>query len=427
MYMFPRAHSFFLKNKAQVVVVPMTGTSAVTALVLFKVGSRNETREINGASHFIEHLFFKGTKRRPTTEILSRELDSVGAEYNAYTSKDHTGYYIKVSAEHTKLAVDMLADMLWHAKFEAKEIERERGVVIEEINMYEDNPIMHMDDLLEEALFGDQPLGWNIAGPRETIRRVTRDELLTYRQRFYQPHNMVIVLAGAITLPQAKQLSQRFFGISKNTRVVEAHPFLPVVKVPTSPVKLLKKETKQIQVALGYPAYPYKHQQQTPAQLLATIMGGTMSSRLFIQVRERRGLAYSVRAGLNVYEDTGVFIVQAGLEKTKVHEAIKLILSELKKVKKTGVTAEELYRAKEYLLGKMVLGLEDSSSEAGWAGQQAVLLRELKTPEQKRQQIKAVTAAQVLKAAQDIFVPAKARLAVIGPYISDTEFVKSLG
>ena len=424
--MFPKAHSFLLKNKAQVVVVPMTGTAAVTALVLFKVGSRNESKDINGASHFIEHLFFKGTKRRPTTEILSRELDSVGAEYNAYTSKDHTGYYIKVSQEHTNLALDMLADMLWHAKFDPKEIERERGVVIEEINMYEDNPIMHMEDLLEEALFGDQPLGWNIAGPRETIRRVTRQELITYRERFYQPHNMVIVLAGAIQLSQAKKLAQRFFGLAKNTAVPEAHAFLPVVETITSPVKLLKKDTQQIQVALGYPAYPHKHPRQTAAQLLATILGGTMSSRLFIQVRERRGLAYSVRAGLNFYEDVGAFVVQAGLEKTKVHEAISLIISELNKVKKSGVTAEELHRAQEYLLGKMVLGLEESSSQAEWYGRQAVLLRDLKTPEQKRRDIKAVTAAQIRQVARDIFKSDRGRLAVIGPYASTAEFVKLL-
>lgn len=404
----------------------MKGTSAVTALILFKVGSRHEIKEINGASHFIEHLFFKGTKRRPTTEILSRELDSVGAEYNAYTSKDHTGYYIKVSQAHTVLAMDMLSDMLWHAKFEPKEIQRERGVVIEEINMYEDNPIMHMEDLIEEALFGDQPLGWNIAGPREVIQRVTREELVAHRDRFYQPQNMVIVLAGAVSLGSGRSLIQSFFGKQKNQALPEAHEFLPAVPTTTPPVKLLEKETKQIQVALGYPAFPYRHPLQTTAQLLATILGGTMSSRLFIQVRERRGLAYSIRAGLNVYEDCGTFIIQAGLEKTKVKEAIRLIKNELEKVGKRGITAEELHRAKEYLLGKMVLGLEESSSQAEWYGRQALLLKELKTPEQKRQEIKAVTAAKVRQAAREIFVPEKARLALVGSYSSTEEFSKLL-
>jgi len=202
--------------------------------------------------------------------------------------------------------------------------------------------------------------------------------------------------------------------------------FCPTVSTPTSSVKLLKKETQQIQVALGYPAFAYRHPQQTAAQILATVLGGTMSSRLFIQVRERRGLAYSIRAGLNMYEDTGAFVVQAGLEKTKVYEAISSILDELDKVRRLGITREELHRAKEYLLGKMVLGLEESSSQAEWYGRQAVLLRELKTPEQKRREIKAVTIKEGQKSAMDIFKSGLARLAVIGPYNTPDEFTKLL-
>lgn len=404
----------------------MTGTLAVTALILFKVGSRNEFKEINGASHFIEHLMFKGTPRRPTTEILSRELDSVGAEYNAFTGKDHTGYYIKVSQEHMTLAMDMLSDMVWQAKFEAKEMERERGVIIEEINMYEDNPIMHVEDLVEEILFGDQPLGWNIAGPREVIQKVSREDLLKYRQNFYQPDNLVVVIAGAISLAQGKKLAQQFFGKQVKEKNLKSHEFLPAVPVNTKTVKLVNKETQQIQVALGYPAYGYKHKLLTASQVLATILGGTMSSRLFIQVRERRGLAYAVRAGVNTYEDTGDFIVQAGLEKSKVYEAISLIRQELEQVITKGVTREELHRAKEFLLGKMVLGLEESASQAAWYGRQAVLLRELKTPEQKKKLIKQVTAADVRQAAKDIFVAKHARLAVIGPFAESAPFAKLL-
>lgn len=388
----------------------------MTLLVLCRVGSRYETKDINGVSHFIEHLMFKGTKKRPNTQIISRELDRYGAEYNAYTDKDVTGYYIKMDAAKTPLAVDMLHDMLFHSLYDAKEIDRERGVIVEEINMYEDNPRMHIDDILEEALFPNSTLGWNIAGPREVIKTVPREKLIAYRDAYYVPERMTVVVAGKI-VPGVMSLLEKSFG-SVHGHAGKDEPFdrfCPPAKLH-DPVAYQEKNTEQVQLGLAFHGLPLGHDDLAAASLLATILGGTMSSRLFIQIRERRGLCYSVGASHQAREDVGIFSILSGLDKKRVPEAVKAILDEVKKTIKTPVTAEELRRAKDHIRGRTMLAFEDSATQAEWYGKQWLFQKKTETPEEKMKRFEKVTAGQVKRVAQQIFRPELMASAVIGPF-----------
>ena len=409
------------KNGATGIFVPDPSATSITLMAFVPVGSRDETRDINGASHFLEHLMFKGTERRPTTLDLSRELDRFGAEYNASTGKDLTLYYIKIDAAQSALAIDLLADMLFHSRFEAKEIERERGVIIEEINMYEDNPRMHIEDLLEEALFPQHPLGWNIAGPRDVIRHVSRAQLLSYHQAFYQPSRLTIALAGKIT-PPTKRLLEQKFGNHKGTalppRVIT--PFQPPRRL-AHPISFQSKKTEQVQLGMAFHGFPFGHSMIPATVLLSTILGGSMSSRLFIQIRERRGLCYSISASHASLHDTGVFSILSGLERSRVDEAIRVIWRELQRVKRELVQHEELRRAKDHLRGKLMLALEDSSTQADWYGRLWVQERRMESPEAWLARIDRVSANDVRTAAQALFRKEKMAAALIGPFEHDKE------
>ncbi len=414
---------FQLKNGMRAVVVPREDTAAVTVLILYKVGSRYETKSLNGVSHFLEHLMFKGTKKRPNTLAISKELDSVGAEFNAFTGKDHTGYYIKVAAPKIGLALDMLSDMLYRSKFDAKELDRERGVIKEEIRMYEDNPLMYIGDIFESAMFSGSTLGWNIAGSEKTVDTMQREKMLAYKNHFYQPHNAVLAIGGKITDDIEKQVEQ-YFG-NKNTIQKKLRTYKPFTVDQKNPrVKCLYRDTNQTQVMLGWPAFGYTSSQLPALQLLSTIMGGNMSSRLFIRVRERKGLCYLIRAGMTVYEDRGNFEVHAGLDSKRIIPALELILKELYQVREKGVTAAELKKAKQYYAGKMILALEDSSALAEWFAKQALLTKKVLTPEQKMKQLEKVTLADIQEVAKKVMIPARLTLAMIGPYKNTKPFKK---
>ncbi len=404
------------KNGLSVILVPQTGASSMTLLVLVKVGSRYEMREINGASHFIEHLMFKGTRRRPNTQIISRELDRYGAEYNAYTDKDVTGYYIKMDAQHTLLAVDILHDMLFHSLYAPTEINRERGVIIEEINMYEDNPRAHIEDLLERALFPNSTLGWNIAGTREIIRNVTREQLIRYRDAYYTPERMTIVVAGRL-MPGLRQLLEKTFGSVKRRGGQDASfdAFCPPASLRQT-CGYQEKHTEQTQVALAFHGLNLGHADLPAVSLLATMLGGSMSSRLFIQVRERRGLCYSVGAGHQAREDTGLFSITAGLAKARLREALRVIFNELDKVVNIKVTTEELRRAKDHINGRTRLAFENSAMQAEWYGKQWLFQGLVETPDEKLKRFERVTAEDVRRVAKNIFRKDRLATALIGTF-----------
>ncbi|HTM69081.1 MAG TPA: pitrilysin family protein [Candidatus Binatia bacterium] len=416
-----------LANGTRVVLVPHHDTAAVTLLALYEVGSRYETASLSGASHFIEHMMFKGTARRPNTMAISRDLDAVGADYNAFTGKDLTGYYIRLQTEKLGLAVDMLEDMLYHSAFKPKDFDSERKVIHEELRMYDDNPAMVVEERMEEELYKGSSLGWRVGGTVKSMDGIARDGLVAYRDRHYVPAKTVLALAGKFDHDQAVALLERTFGkVPARKAPAPFRPF-PSANAGGGPrVRMEHKDTEQVQLAMGWPAYPYGDERLPALKVMSIILGGTMSSRLFMAVRERRGLAYSVHASVNSYQDVGNLTVQAGLAKDRFDAALKVIMAELARMKDKDVTSEEMTRAKEFFKGKMVLNLEDSSRLADWYARQELLQHRVETPEERIAKMFAVTKADVRRAAADVFRRSRAAVAVIGPFKDAAPVTKHL-
>jgi predicted Zn-dependent peptidase len=319
------------------------------------------------------------------------------------------------------LAIDMLSDMLGDSLFSAEELEKEKGVIVEEINMYEDNPLMYVEEMLEEMLFDGGELGHMIAGSRETVRSLDRKKILEYKNNYYSGANVVIGLAGKFNQTQLKELRTKFvFSKGRKSKIKKS-----TIKQVAPRVNLKHKETEQVQVALGFPAFSHHDKRSYALQLMSVILGGNMSSRLFINVREKKGLAYFVRAWPNLYEDAGAMVIQAGLDKARIEEAIVTILGELNSMK-AGVTGEELKRAKDFIAGKMALDLEDSMSIAQWYANLELSDKKLMTPQEKLKKLMAVTSGDVKKVANDIFDLKRSNLAVIGPFKDGKRFKKLL-
>ena len=424
-----------LQNGLSVILVPMPAVKSITVMVMVGAGSRYEAKEINGLSHFLEHMAFKGTKKRPSSQIIAGTIDGIGGEFNAFTSKDHTGFYIKAASAHTGLLIDVLSDMLLNSLLTPSEIEREKGVIIEEINMYADTPIRHISDIYEDLLYGDHPLGWNIAGTADIIRTIKRQDFVDYMGELYLPNNRTIVVAGGIDGQSKgkgkgeeivlKSIIEKLGGWKKNA----ASGWNSIKIAQSKPkVKLEYKDTEQAHIALGVHAYSYVDPRRYALSVLAAILGGGMSSRLFIQVRERRGLAYYVRSDSEFYMDVGGFVTQAGVDVKRIDDAIKVILSEYYGIAsgKFEISDEELTKSKEYLKGRLTLELEDSRSVAGLYATQEILKRKINTPQEVMIRTESVTKKQVLDVAKEIFVKKHLNLAIIGPYKDQSRFEKLL-
>jgi len=410
-----------LNNGLRLVLAPLKEIQSVTILILFKVGSRYESKKLNGVSHFIEHLLFKGTKKRPTALALTKDLDNLGAEYNAFTAKDHTGFYIKVNSEKIEAAIELLTDMLLNSLFAAEEITKERKVIIEEINMFEDNPLLYIEDLYEKICFQGSSLAQIISGSKTNIEKISQEEILNYKNNFYQPQNLVIGLAGKINEEKIKRLISKY--LKFNIKKVKLPKFSKFNNKQKAPRLLIKyKETEQVQIAMGFPALKNTDQDLMPLILLSIILGGNMSSRLFTKIREERGLAYFIKSTVNTFEDTGNFFIQAGLTRERIIEALKLIKNELKLIKEKGVTIEELNRAKEFLMGKLILKLEESHSLIQWLAEQWLLTKKIETLEEKLRKIKKVTNQDITKIARKVINFKKLNLAIIGPYKKEADF-----
>lgn len=421
--------NFLLKNGLRVLFAPIKGTDTVTSLIFVKIGSRYESPKLNGVSHFVEHLMFKGTKRRQNTQKITRALDAIGAEYNAFTSKYVTGYYIKSDRKSLPLSLDILSDMLFHSKLDEKEINRERGVVIEEINMYKDNPMHHVEDLIEEALFEGNTIGRNIVGTHKTITEMTRAEIFDYYKKNYSLKNMLLVVSGNIN-SDARKLIEKTFGKWKSTKEKfdSFEPFVDRNDSKKSPhVRIQTKKTEQIQIAIGFPSYGIADDRNVPLSLLSIVLGGNMSSRLFIQVRERRGLAYRVFTDIEPYDDMGFFCVRAGLDQKRLPLAMKTIIRELRSVVKDGITKEELKDAKTYCHGQLSIQMEDSFHQAEWYARQKMFHHKMQTPHEYLGQIDKQSVADVKRVAKDVIDFSKIGIGVVGPYKNKEEFLKKAG
>ncbi len=411
-----------LKNGLTLITVPVKGTSATTVLCMFPVGSRFEEPRTNGAAHFVEHMLFKGTTKRPTSQDITRTFDAVGAQYNAFTSKEYTGYYVKVAAEKQSLAFEVLADMLANSVFKLEEVEKEKGAIVEELRMYKDNPLMDIDDTFESLVFEGHPLGWNIGGSEDTVRGMSREDLVSYYQAHYSPRTMVLVVAGAVDSKKLASYVKHFLAYEAprdaatfswykaHTTPFDVPPVLPLEKRVT----VKEKKVDQLQLMLGFPAFEHTHADRYALSVLSTVLGGGMSSRLFTEVRERRGLAYMVKTDTTSYRETGVFSVKAGLDPARVPEALRVIVQELKKIVAEPVSTQELKDAQNYLLGHTALQLEDSFNQANWFAERFLFMKRLDTYQDVAKKIKKVTIKDVHKVAKQVIRFNELRLAAIG-------------
>jgi len=403
-----------LKNKLRLITVPMESANSVTVLILVGTGSKYETKDVNGISHFLEHMFFKGTQKRPTTLKIAETLDRVGGEYNAFTSKEVTGFWAKVDKKHLDIALDWISDMFLNSKFEEKEIEREKGVIIEEVNMYLDTPMAYIGDIWESLLYKNQPAGWRVIGEKENIQSFNKQKIIDYYKNHYSPENTIICAAGGIDKNNIEEKIQRYFKNIKNSKAPTKLMAKDQQKEPE--VLIHNKKTDQTHFCLGVRAYDLFHPQKYALALASIILGGNMSSRLFISVRERNGLAYSIHTSVDNSTDTGYLVTQAGIDHKNLEKAVKLILKEYQSLKNKKISEAELKKAKDYLKGTMSLSLDSSDSQASFYTVQELLENEILTAEEKFKKIDAVTTEDIKKIAEDIFLPGKLNLAILGPF-----------
>lgn len=413
-----------LKNGLRVVTIPMKDNPTVTVLMLVEAGSKYETKEINGLSHFLEHMCFKGTLKRPKAIDISRELDSIGSQYNAFTAQEYTGYYAKSDAKHFSKIFDVVSDIYLNSTFPEAEMQKEKGVIIEEINMYEDLPNRHVQDLMMELLYGDQPAGWNIAGEKKNIIDMKRDDFVKYKKMHYLPEATIMVVAGKVTEKNVMKEVNKIFGeISRGKKAKK----LKTTESQSKPKTLIKfKETDQTHFVLGVRTYDLFNKKNSVLSILGGVLGGGMSSRLFQKLREEMGVGYYVRAYNDAYTDHGFFQISAGVDNKRINEVIEAVLLECRKLKTELVTEEELNKVKECLIGNMKLSLESSDDIANFHGGQELLKREIKSAEEKAEELRKVTALQIKLLANEIFTNEKLNLALIGPFKDGSQFSKIL-
>ena len=396
-------HLSKLKNGITLISVPLQGTRAATVLAMFPVGSRYETRHLSGAAHFVEHMLFKGTLKRPEAVDISRALEAAGADYNAFTNKDYTGYYVKIAGDKQEIAYDLLSDMLYHSVY-------------------------------EQVLWGDQPLGWDIGGTESTVRGLSREDLFWYYQTHYSPKNMVLVISGDVKPSQIKKLIAAFAGKraprGSNSFVFYKQHFEKFIW-PEKPLALnrrvmaVEKKVDQTQAVLSFRGLPNNHSDRFAASIMLNILGVGMSSRLFIEVREKRGLAYMIKAGSSSYRDVGVSYIQAGLDPARFGEALQVIKGEVLRLAAEPVTKQELADAKTSLSGRLALSLEDSSAQAEWYAKQVMFGKKIETPDDIIRSFNKVTVKQVQQTAERLLRWDEVRLAAISP-LAQEQVVKLL-
>jgi predicted Zn-dependent peptidase len=408
-----------LRNGVRVVTAPMPHVGSVTCFVMLAAGSRYETADAKGIAHFSEHMFFKGTERRPTARTISAEIDAIGGEFNAFTGKELTGYYVRTGADTRDIAFDVLADMLLNSRFDAEEIEKEKGVILEEMNVYLDTPQRYVGSIYDRLLFADQPLGWDILGTKETIEAATRETFRSYLDAWYRPERIIVGVGGQIGDGLHDRLEELLGGIEPGATGAPAPVELPA---NGSPVFLHTKPSEQAHLILGVRGCPIGHPDRYALQLLAVVLGGGMSSRFFTEVREKRGLAYYVHAANGAYTDTGTFYASAGVDVSRVDEAITTILGELRQIAQEPVPADELEKARGYAKGRFVLRLESPQGTIQYGLRHEVLEGEIEEPDELLRHLDEVTAEDVQRVAHDLFEGKQLYLALVGPFDEPERF-----
>ncbi len=412
------------KNGLRLILAPQAGSLAATVLILVEAGSEYETKNINGLSHFLEHMMFKGTKNRPKAGMIAEELAGLGAQSNAFTSQEFTGYWAKAESHKLQRILDIVSDLYLNPVFNKEEIEKERGVIIEEINMYEDTPARRVQDVFLSLLYGDQPAGWDTAGKKETIRKLGRENFVKYRDMHYVAPKTVVVVAGSFSekkvIGQARDhfggLASKRGGIKLRTKEKQKRP----------DCRIKFKKSDQSHLVLGTRAFDIFDKRRYALQVLSDVLGGGMSSRLFKRVREELGAAYYINASADLYLDHGYLAVSAGVDHQKIEKVVKAILEEFARLKREPVPARELQKSKDHLVGNLILSLETSDELAGYYGEQEILTRDILPAERLIAKIQGVQADEIRRIAGAIFNDAKLNLAIIGPYKKSQPFRKML-
>ena len=406
-------------------MVPQQGTKTLTVLVLAGTGSKYEKKEISGISHLLEHMLFKGTEKRPNQLAISEPLDAVGGIYNAFTGEEYTGYWAKVDSKHLDLALDVIFDIYLNSKLNENDLEKEKGVVIEEINMYYDHPSSYVQTIWEKLLYGDQPAGWGIIGSKETVSLISQKQLADYKKSQYVSSNTIVCLAGDIEQsPKTINKISDYF-----SKIESKSPFLKqkVKESQKTPDCLIQeRKTDQTHFCLGVRAYDLFNPKKYGLEVMSAILGGMMSSRLFIKIREELGMAYYIHTVSSLFTDSGYLVTQAGVDSSRLEKAIFVVLEEYKNISEKKVPEKELKKAKDNLIGKMNLQMESSDAQASFYGMQEVLEKNIITPKEIQEKISKVSANDVLKIAKEIFRPENLNLALIGPFNDKDRFVKLL-
>lgn len=415
-----------LANGVRLITVPISSMESATVTVWVGVGSRYENPKVSGISHFLEHMVFKGSKKRPTAKEIAEAVDSIGGEFNASTSKEWTNFYIKAGKFNMETAFDVLSDMVLNPILRKDDLEREKGVIVEEIGMYEDTPMWKVPDLFENLSFKGNELGRDIIGKRKTVKALTTKNFDDYRKRHYGANTIVVTVAGGVTRAKAKSLTKKYFSDLKKIKNQSINRFQSKQKSPGILLSSQKKE--QAHFVLGFLGSSRKSKGQYTEQILSTILGSGMSSRLFTEVREKRGLAYSVRASLERYIDTGYLEIYAGVDPKRADLAVKTVLEQCYGVinGEHPITKDELEKAKEYIKGHVALSLEDTKAINAFFGTRELFGEKLETPEEIYKKVDAVTIKEVETVAKKFFKPENLNLAIIGPFTSKEKFKKLL-
>lgn len=413
-----------LQNGLRVILVDTNAFPTLTTLLLVGAGSRYENDQNNGIAHFLEHMFFKGSTKYPNTFIISSILEGMGGVFNAFTSKDHTGYWIKSTNEHFEKVLDVLSDMLLNPLLLEEEINREKGTIVEEINFYEDTPYRRVSEYFEGLLYKDNALGYDIAGSKKTVNSFTKKTFTDYLASLYHPKNAVLVVAGGLNMKKTLEAKTNDYlqiieeKFSKWNGGVKGS-FEKMIEVQSKPQILVhNKKTEQAHFCLGFRAFSFFDKRKYALSVLSSILGGGMSSRLFMEVRERRGLCYYISTGRELYHDVGNIVTQAGVTNNidKIKEAVETILKEHKKIINGDIKKDELTTAKELLKGRLLLSLEDSSNVASYFGVKKILEDEINMPEEIIKNIEAITEEDIKRLANDLLISKQLNFALVGPF-----------
>ncbi len=412
-----------LDKGLRVVSTYLPHTMSASISIFVGSGSRYEEERLSGISHFIEHMLFKGTHKRPTPKEISEAVEGVGGVLNAATDKELTVYWAKVPVQHFDLAMDVLSDNLLHSRFDPEDVEREREVIIEELNMVYDSPADLANLMIDEIVWPDQPLGRDTGGTRESVSQITREQLLAFKSDHYAPASAVLAVAGRITPEEVEEAARRFLG---DWQPSPTRPWYPATDGTGGQKVFLKsKRTEQANLCIAVDALSSEHPDRYAQDILNTVLGEGMSSRLFIELREKLGLAYDIHSYVNHFRDTGSQVVFAAVDTRKAGDTIRAILAELAKLR-DGIPEDELYRAKESMKGRLLLRMEDTRAVASWTGAQELLRDSILSVEEVVGFIDAVTGEDLRRVASDMFVNDKLRLAIVGPYRSEGRFANLL-